>query len=244
MLPIVLIAAIVGFLIGSISIGGILLIPALQTIADLDIHRAAATSLFIFAFAGLLGTLLFQLRGSIVWQIAKPLAFGALVFSFLGSKVASFVAPKPLTFFVAAIVTASGLLAFKRFQVRDDEERSCLSRSMLFYIGGACGFLSGLSGAGGPVFLVPVLLFLGVRQSLQSGRGKCFCLHRRHRDPLENLMQGAIDFNFALIAMPPLLVGVACGIEVAHRLPLHFLKVGSALVCIFVGIFMFVQAVR
>ncbi len=59
----------VGTLIGAVGIGGILLIPALSAFAGLPIHAAMATALFTFGFTGVTGTVMFQRRGSIDWNV-------------------------------------------------------------------------------------------------------------------------------------------------------------------------------
>lgn len=49
-------AVFVGGLIGTVGVGGILLIPALSALAGLSTHTAMGTALFSFIFTGLLGT--------------------------------------------------------------------------------------------------------------------------------------------------------------------------------------------
>lgn len=56
LLLLLLVAFLVGALIGAVGIGGILLIPALTALAGLVIHEAMATALFTFLFTGFLGT--------------------------------------------------------------------------------------------------------------------------------------------------------------------------------------------
>lgn len=71
----------VGILIGACGIGGVLLVSFLTVSGILGIHEAAATSLFSFVFTGLLGTWLFQRKGSIAWRLALPVCAGAAVTS-------------------------------------------------------------------------------------------------------------------------------------------------------------------
>ena len=59
------IALAVGFFIGTVGVGGVLLIPALIWLAGVPVHQATATALLSFLFTGLLGTGLYQRRGSI-----------------------------------------------------------------------------------------------------------------------------------------------------------------------------------
>ena len=71
-------AVFVGGLIGTVGVGGILLIPALSALAGLSTHTAMGTALFSFIFTGLLGTWLFQRHGSIDWRITIPVCLGGL----------------------------------------------------------------------------------------------------------------------------------------------------------------------
>ena len=75
----------VGALIGAVGIGGVLLIPALTAFAALPIQTAMATALFSFTFTGIVGTWLFQRRGSIDWPVARPVLLTAVVFAFFGA---------------------------------------------------------------------------------------------------------------------------------------------------------------
>ena len=49
------VAALVGLLIGTVGVGGVLMVSFLALFGGLTIHQAAGTSLFTFAFTGLLG---------------------------------------------------------------------------------------------------------------------------------------------------------------------------------------------
>src|SRR6185503_8610460 len=90
------VAALVGFFIGAVGVGGVLLIPALAVLGGLDIHRASATALFTFLFTGLLGTWLFYRRGSMDWRLTLPVCAGSVAFSYLGAMVNAMVAPRRL----------------------------------------------------------------------------------------------------------------------------------------------------
>ena len=83
----------VGALIGAVGIGGVLLIPALTAFAGLPIQTAMATALFTFTFTGIVGTVMFQRRGSIDWSIARPVLVTAVVFAFLGAWANSIARP-------------------------------------------------------------------------------------------------------------------------------------------------------
>lgn len=50
-------ALIVGVLVGCIGIGGVLLPPVLAYVGGLDLHLATATSMWRFLFTGVVGTI-------------------------------------------------------------------------------------------------------------------------------------------------------------------------------------------
>src|SRR3989442_2626862 len=106
------IAGVVGFFIGTVGVGGVLLIPFLVLLGGLGIHAAAATALFTFLFTGLLGSYLFQRRGSISWRLTLPVCAGALVFGYLGAAVAAHIEPRALTAVIAVIIVIAGIYVF------------------------------------------------------------------------------------------------------------------------------------
>src|SRR2546430_10511364 len=72
-------------------------------------HQAAATSLFTFLFTGLLGTWLYQRRGSIDWRVAVPVCAGALIFGYLGAAVAARIDARPLSVVLRSVEHTSEL---------------------------------------------------------------------------------------------------------------------------------------
>ena len=85
------------------------MVSYLALFAGLTIHQAAATSLFTFLFTGMLGTWLYQRRGSIDWRISLPVCAAALIFGFLGAALAASVEPRPLAIIIALIIVGAGL---------------------------------------------------------------------------------------------------------------------------------------
>src|SRR6185295_3698998 len=99
----------VGMLIGAVGIGGVLLIPALTAFASLPIHAAMATALFTFIFTGIVGTAMFQRRGSIDWTLTRPVLFSALIFAFVGAWTNSIAPPATLALLLAGVIIFAGI---------------------------------------------------------------------------------------------------------------------------------------
>jgi uncharacterized membrane protein YfcA len=232
------VTALVGLLIGTVGIGGVLLIPALQHFAQMDIHAAAATALFTFLFAGALGSVLFHQRGSIDWRISMPICLGGFGFSFVGAEIGAFIDARVLNVVVASIVIFSGACVLLRGRPSPERRNSQVGTFTLFFVGAGCGFCSGLSGAGGAVFLIPVMLVLGFSPLLAIGSSQVLQLVSASSGSAGNFLHGFIDFRLALLIVIPLLYGVVAGVQVAHRIPTGHLKHASAILCLLVGIFM------
>ena len=175
-------AVLVGGLIGLVGVGGVLLPPGLMLLGDLTPSEAAATSLWVFGFTGVVGTLAYARRGLVPWRMACLLSAGIAPGAFLGAR-ANAVLPGPLLVGVmAAFTIAVGLHQLRRrapaagdavgvavdggaSRTEPDDEGTGphpLGTGALLLVGVLIGFASALTGTGGPVLLVPLLLVLHV----------------------------------------------------------------------------------
>jgi uncharacterized membrane protein YfcA len=233
-------ALVVGLFIGTVGVGGILLIPALTYLGGLTVHTAAATALFTFVFTGILGTVLFQRRGSIDWRITKPVCAGAVVFSVFGAWTASRIDARPLALLIAAIIVFAGLYILlpsaRRERFRDG--RAAGERAMLAGVGAVSGFGSGLSGAGGPLFSVPMMVLAGFVPLAAVGTSQVLQIVAAVFGTAGNLAYGHIDLKIAALITGFELVGVVAGVRLAHSLSVETLRRMAAVLCVIVGAFM------
>jgi uncharacterized membrane protein YfcA len=238
------IAVVVGFLIGAVGIGGILLIPALTALGGMSIHEAAATALFTFLFTGVLGTWLFRRRGSISWRITIPVCAGAVLFAYVGAWANSRIGSVALATVIALLIVAAGvyiLLAPQpvRHRVRDGTAPG--ERTTLALVGVAAGFGSGLSGAGGPLFSVPIMLMLGFVPLAAIGTSQVLQIIAAVSGTIGNLQFGRIDFGVAWWVTLAELAGVTLGVRLAHAVRMRVLRAIAAVLCIVVGLAMLVR---
>jgi len=233
-------ALVVGLFIGAVGVGGILLIPALTYLGGLTVHTAAATALFTFVFTGILGTVLFQRRGSIDWRITRPVCAGAVVFSVLGAWAASRIDARPLALLIAAIIVFAGLYILlpsaRREHFRDG--RTPGERALLAGVGAVSGFGSGLSGAGGPLFSVPMMVLAGFVPLAAVGTSQVLQIVAAVFGTAGNLTYGQIDLKVAGLITGFELAGVVAGVRLAHSLSVDTLRRMAAVLCIVVGAFM------
>jgi uncharacterized membrane protein YfcA len=189
------VAVVVGLFIGTVGVGGVLLIPFLVLLGGLDIHAAAATALFSFLFTGLAGTWLYQRRGSIDWRMASLVCAGALVFGYLGAAAAAHIDSRPLTLLIAAIIIFAGIYAFLDFHLKNPPMKR--GQLTLLTVGVVSGFGSGLSGAGGPLFSVPLMVILGFGPLAAIGVSQVLQIVAALSGSAASFQDGRIDFALA-----------------------------------------------
>lgn len=239
------VAVIVGFFTGAVGPGGVLLIPAFVLIAGLDIHEATATALFIFFFTGVLGTWLFHRRGHVDWRVTLPVCLGSVAFSYLGALANALVASRPLTIIIAALIAFSGtyLLLPTRHGVGNYREgRGAPQQALLLGIGALSGFGSGLSGAGGALFSVPLMLVFGFVPLAAIGTSQVLQIVVATSGTIGNLQYGSVHFMTAAWVSVFALLGVLVGARTAHAVNAITQRRMVAGLCIAVGVFMLARS--
>jgi uncharacterized protein len=215
----------------------VLLIAYLALFTPLDIHQAAATALFTFLFTGVLGTLLYQRRGSIDWKISLPVCAAALLFGFLGAALAAIMDSRPLSNVIALIIVAGGIyiLMPMRSTPAGRDGRSPGERWLLASVGAASGFGSGFSGAGGPLFSVPLMVILGYVPLTAVATSQVLQIVAATSGSIENLRHGFIDWNTAAVVTAFELLGVIAGVRLAHIASALVLRRLAGTLCVIAG---------
>lgn len=233
-----LVAVLVGALIGAVGIGGILLIPALTALAGLPIHQAMATALFTFLFTGMLGTYLFQRRGSIDWRLAVPVCAGAAVFGFAGAWANSRLQAPALGAILAGIIIFAGVYTLASWHGAPRpalDRRPQAQRALLLGIGSVSGFGSGLTGVGGPALSVPIMVLFGFPALPTIGASQVIQILAAASGTLGNLKFGAIDFRIAAIVTVAEIIGVVIGVKAVHAVNVETVRRFVAVLCVVVG---------
>jgi uncharacterized membrane protein YfcA len=226
-------------------VGGVLLIPFLMLLGGLSIHSAAATALFSFLFTGLLGTYLFRRRGSIDWRLTVPVCVGAVPFGYLGADAAARTDPRPLTLVIAAIIVIAGLYVLRPARATNRpprEGRSGGDLALLGVVGATAGFGAGLSGAGGPLFSVPLMVILGFAPLPSVGVSQVLQILAATSGSAASAQDGRIDYGIAAWVTVFELAGVVIGVRLAHAASATALRYMAGALCVVVGSFMLVRA--
>ncbi len=238
MLALAAVAALVGILIGAVGVGGILLIPALQMLAPLPIQAAMATALFTFIFTGIVGTALFQRRGSIDWALTTPLCLGGALFGVVGGWANARLDAKLLTLILALLIVAAGantLFTSSALRTACFDDRPRRQRALLFVIGAVTGFGSGLTGIGGPALAVPMLVVCGFPALAAIGASQVIQIVASVSGSVAHLAQGNVDLRLAALLTLFAVLGVVVGVRAAHAVDARWLRRGVGLLCVGVG---------
>ena len=244
-ISLVLVAVLVGVLIGAVGIGGILLIPALNLLAGVPLHTAMATALLTFVFTGLLGTVLFNRRGSIDWAITAPVCVGAAACGMLGAWANARIDTRVLTMILAGVVAAAGVNCLRRGQAGRNPvyaEAPAKRKFLLLGIGAVTGFGSGLTGVGGPALSIPMMLPFGFSTLAVIGTSQVVQILAAVSGTVGNLYYGTIDFQLAGWITLCELAGVLAGVRLVHALRGDALRKIVGLLCMLVGVALLVKA--
>jgi len=220
------------------------MVSFLALFGGLTIHQAAATSLFSFLFTGILGTWLYQRRGSIDWRISIPVCAAALVFGWLGASVAAKLDPRPLAIIIALVIVGAGVYIFvpQRTAAAARDGRGKGEQALLASVGAASGFGSGFSGAGGPLFSVPIMVILRYAPLTAVATSQVLQIVAATSGSIENLRHGFIDFRVALVITIFELAGVIAGVWLAHIASALALRRLAGVLCVLSGGFLLARS--
>jgi uncharacterized membrane protein YfcA len=212
------------------------MVSFLALFGGLSIHHAAATSLFSFLFTGILGTWLYQRRGSIDWRIAVPVCAAAVLFGFTGAWVASQVNQRPLAIIIALIIVAAGIYVLFPMRVSAQRDgRSTDEKWLLASVGAVSGFGSGFSGAGGPLFSVPLMIVLRYVPLTAVATSQVLQIVAATSGSISNIKNDFVDFRVALIVTVFELLGVIIGVRLAHIASALLLRRLAGALCVASG---------
>jgi uncharacterized membrane protein YfcA len=222
-------------MIGCIGIGGVILVPALVFLGGIPIRVGIPAAMMAYILAGTIATLVFARNKSIRWDMAAWLCAGATPTAFAGAWAVSVVSPPMLEAFLGLLTFLSGLNSLKTPNPADTAEHT-LSHRLLLIIGGATGFLSSVSGTGGPLVLVPILISMTVPVLTAVGLSQAIQLPIAIAATFGNMIYGQLDLKLVGVLAASLTVGSWYGAKLAHSMPRATLRRIVSIVLVMVGI--------
>lgn len=153
---------IVGILLGLSSVAGFLLPIFYISIRNLNTTEALALSFFAFVISGIIGSINFYKYGFLKLSPGLWISIGSIMGSVLGVSLNLLISESTVKFILYLVVLLSGLsILFRKNSERDIAPIE--NKVGLIFIGLVTGVLCSLSGAGGPILVLPILILLGFK---------------------------------------------------------------------------------
>ena len=240
-----LIAAFVGFLYGSTGVGGIILIPAITLLAGIDTHTAMATALASFMITSPQVTWLFYRRGALELPVLWPMVAGGLPMGYVGALTKSLLHAPVLNAILATLVMLAAVNIFRPakaggFSIATGS--AGVRTVFLVVLGGVVAFVAGLTGVGGPIISIPVMIFFGFMPLCAIAAGQAFVIAAALTGTIGNLLYGHIDWFWLVVITVGQLAGTTMGVRLACSLPTDLLRKVVAVTCIAMSVLLFMQS--
>jgi len=232
---------IVGILIGGVGIGGVLLVPSLNYFSSVPLHVAIPACMVGYIFTGLIGAIIYAKQGTINWPLALKICFGALPGAYFGGYALPFFPAYSLEIAIGILILISGLDALFRHS-RQQLAQPPSGNIELILIGFVTGVGSALSGTGGPLLLIPILLWRKTPILTAIGLSQAVQVPISLTATISNMAYSKVDFSLGLTLALLLGTGAIVGAKFIHILPVTFLKKLVAIILVMVGIMILFRA--
>jgi uncharacterized membrane protein YfcA len=224
-----------GLMIG--WIGGVILVPSLVFLADVPIHVSIPAAMMAYILSGLVATTVFARKKSIEWPMAIWLCSGAIPTAFIGAWTVNVLNPRILEVCIGFLTLLAGLNALTTQAGGGAAARAVVPKTTLGVVGAIAGFLSSLSGTGGPLVLVPILITMSVPVLTAVGLSQAIQLPIATAATFGNALYGTLNLELGGVLALALTFGSWGGARLAHVMPRTILRKIVSVVLVVVGLF-------
>jgi uncharacterized membrane protein YfcA len=162
--------------------------------------------------------------------------FAATPAAFAGAWAVSVFDPRLLAALLGLLTFLSGLNAL-RTQKLADVSNTEVPGKVLVVIGAVTGFLSSVTGTGGPMVLVPILMSMSVPVLTAVGLSQAIQLPVAIAATFGNVLYGKLDMTLASVLAASLTIGSWFGANLAHSVPRAVLRAIVSTVLVVIGVF-------
>ena len=153
----------VGLFIGWCGVAGFLLPILFVNACGLSVTESLLLSFLCFAISGAIGSWNYHRRGELPLRPALILSAGSLAGGLLGAALGGLLEPETVKVVLYIVVLLSGLaIVLRELRPQKSGGGSFPGTPPLLALGFATALLCALSGAGGPVLVMPLLVAMGV----------------------------------------------------------------------------------
>ena len=194
-----------------------------------------------YMITGSVGALIYARQGTINWLMAKKVCLGALPGAYIGAFLLPFFPADILELLIATLILASGANALIRKSVGPQPTKETEKNTPLLAIGLVAGIGSSLTGTGGPLLLIPILIWCNVPLIVAIGLSQVIQIPISISATLGNLLYGEVDIKLALVLALTMVGGTLMGAKLVHYIPVDSLKKLVSYLLIGVGLMMLVR---
>ena len=170
--PLIFLAALLFSSVGHGGASAYLAVFALASMAPAEMRPAALSLNVLVASIGLYK---FYQVGAFNWSLFWPIALTSIPAAFIGGQIT--LANNSYKVLVGATLLYAAWTIFRNANQSDDVHVRPVAKPILLALGAALGFISGLTGVGGGIFLSPILLyFCWAKTKVISGVAAAFIL--------------------------------------------------------------------
>lgn len=223
-----------GLLIGSVGIGGVLLVPTLTLLTGISVYDAIPACMLSFLATGIVGAAVFARHGSMRWSMALWICAGAVPAAYMGAVFLLSIPATAVKLLIAGLMVFAGIDALRdsnRIRVRQGN----IGRLALVGLGLVTGFGSAISGTGGPLILVPLAIFLGIPVLTAVGLSQAIQIPIATFASIGNWMQDNLNVGLGITIASVMVVGTLVGATLVHRVPTEPIKKAVACFLIVAG---------
>lgn len=237
---------VIGTLVGISGISGFLLPLIYVGFLDIPVYDALALSFLSFAVSGIIGAYSYWKSKNMDLKLALFLSIGSIPGAFLGVQInvliPEFLAKLLLYLFI--LFAGLSILLKKNKEQEDANQSKLLNRFfVVMLIGFSTAAVCALTGAGGPILLVPILVSLGVNIRVAVGVSLLNSIVIAIPSIFGYFAHADVNSLSTLIVASLLgtTIGIITGSRLANKVPIQQLKIGIALLTIVSSIYMLVM---
>jgi uncharacterized protein len=237
--------------------GGSTYVPVLL-VTGMSFYTASTTSLFMIMLASLGATLVFGRKKTVDWKLLISIIPLAVLGSFAGGYVAQFVSVVTLKIIFAVVLIVAAFFMLRPFKEGQSpsfipqwgcwdrnrgEQRYRVSLGVLIPATGVAGFIAGMIGVGGGLFVLPLLILLfGVPTRIAIGVSSTYVGIAALPGFIGHLVGGsAFNVWIALPLAAAAFIGATLGPRLSLKTSISKLRVILSVVLIALAIWMVVN---
>ncbi len=225
--------AMIAFLYSSVGHAGASGYIATMTLLGLAATVIRPTALVLNVLVATIGSVQFWRAGHFSWKLFWPFALLSVPAAYLGGYIQPSASILRILIGLVLLFSAARLI----FRRGDPAETVAPSKPTAVGVGAGLGFLSGLTGTGGGIFLTPLLLFCRWAHIRQAAAVSAVFI-------LVNSIGGLVGYFTAVRSLPvlglylaiPAIIGGAIGSHLgSRRLPVRAISILLAIVLAIAG---------